>query len=77
MKKLVLLGSTILITFLASPSFDAEAGNKYTRCSYELVAGAPWAERYKDLYPSGHVQCASGTGSAIGYYKLVSQTHFN
>ena len=77
MKKSIFVGLSITMALLTAPSFNADAAAKYTYCGYELVAGAPWAERYKSSTHSGHIQCAANKSSAIGYYRLVSQRHYN
>ncbi|MCF6443001.1 hypothetical protein L1077_26610 [Pseudoalteromonas luteoviolacea] len=77
MKKLAPLSAALLMSFMAAPSFDAQAAEQYTQCTYKKVAGAPWAGEYRYTQLSGHVTCPANLAVTIGYYKLISQRHIN
>jgi len=72
-----LIGTCLLTALFSAPNFEANATSKYTVCNYSFIAGAPWAPSSKSFTHSGHIQCAKNKTSAIGYYGLTSQRHYN
>ena len=78
MKKVAILGS-VLMTLITTPSFEADAAAKYTKCNYKMIAGgSPYhAPQEFSRYHSGHVQCAQTAVTPYGYYGLTSQKHYN
>ncbi|AOT10405.1 hypothetical protein [Pseudoalteromonas luteoviolacea] len=77
MRKLATVIIAVLMTLIASPSFNAEAAEQYTQCGYKKFAGAPWASDYLYKKFPGHVTCPADIAVTVGYYKLISQRHYN
>ena len=77
MKKIIMLSLAFTAAYISTISFDIEAGNKYTKCNYEKIAGAPHEPNTRTKYFSGHVQCPETLVTGEGYHRLVSQLHLN
>lgn len=77
MKKLLTLPFVLALALCSITSPEAQAASQYTTCNYNKVAGAPWASAQRSSTHSGHIQCDAFKTSAVGYYKLISQTHHN
>jgi len=78
MKKLLIASACLLTTLLATPSFEANAAlasSDRTTCYYNLVAGAPWAEKTRVTSYSGHIKCPGEIIGGIGYWRFNYEVH--
>ena len=75
MKRILIASACLLTTLMATPSFEANAATARTTCYYTLVAGAPWAEKYRQTSYSGHIKCPGELIGGIGYWRLTSEGH--
>ncbi|NQZ21836.1 MAG: hypothetical protein HRT53_07210 [Colwellia sp.] len=75
MRKIFIASACLLTTFLAAPSFEASAAAARTTCTYTLVAGAPWADKYRVTSYSGHIKCPGEIIGGIGYWRMTNEVH--
>jgi hypothetical protein len=75
MKKLFIASACLLTTLLAAPSFEVNASAAKTTCYYNLVAGAPWAEKTRVTSYAGHIKCPGEIIGGIGYWRFNYEVH--
>jgi len=76
MRKVFIASACLLTTLISAPSFEVSAATSAkTTCNYTLVAGAPWAEKYRTTHYTGHIKCPGELIGAIGYWRMTNEIH--